>query len=543
MQGNLLEDPLITVRCRDANERAAAIRRRMTLPGVLAALMRDEVAAFPALAPWQEHPWHALLVQLAALALHRGRRRDPPESEREWAELLRALAAAEGWQGGDEPWCLVVDDWTKPAFLQPPLPAETHAELTTVFMRPDEIDVLVTAKNHDVKAARIARPSPEEWLFALVSGQTAAGYSGRSWYGIARMNGGYSSRAGFGIAPGVLPGAHVRRDVAVLLARRREHWLEAAHAMGARERPWAYRDDGHGLLWLLPWDGRSQLAVSDLDPWFIEICRRYRLVRDGAGALEARGAGSRVARIDAAAFHGNLGDPWLPVSRTSGHAITVGPLGLRYDRLAEYVWDSEYEPPLALRWHSGIDQGSVILVARVLVRGQGGTEGYYERRIPFPAQTGSLLFAPQERDRVGEIVKERLEEVEKMIRQVLRPALIRRLRPGDGATGRPSAGEEAWIRAAQTRLHHAVDGFFFGAHLWEEVDAGADPAKRARARQDWRKLLIDAAREVFMRALEEPPQTSARRYRAVAEAETVFKAGLRRHFPQLAAEGKEVADV
>ena len=86
-------------------------------------------------------------------------------------------------------------------------------------------------------------------------------------------------------------------------------------------------------------------------------------------------------------------------------------------------------------------------------------------------------------------------------------------------------------------------GFFFGAHLWEEVDAGADPAKRARARQDWRKLPIDAAREVFMRALEEPPQTSARRYRAVAEAETVFKAGLRRHFPQLAAEGKEVADV
>lgn len=33
---------------------------------------------------------------------------------------------------------------------------------------PDELDVLVTAKNHDVKMARVGTDTVEAWLFALV---------------------------------------------------------------------------------------------------------------------------------------------------------------------------------------------------------------------------------------------------------------------------------------------------------------------------------------------------------------------------------------
>lgn len=43
-----------------------------SLPEVYAALMRDDVVAFPALRPHQRHAWHAFLVQLGAMAL-RGR--------------------------------------------------------------------------------------------------------------------------------------------------------------------------------------------------------------------------------------------------------------------------------------------------------------------------------------------------------------------------------------------------------------------------------------------------------------------------------------
>jgi len=40
---------------------------RMTLPGLLAALVREEVGDFPALRPHQRHVWHAFLVQIGAL--------------------------------------------------------------------------------------------------------------------------------------------------------------------------------------------------------------------------------------------------------------------------------------------------------------------------------------------------------------------------------------------------------------------------------------------------------------------------------------------
>jgi CRISPR system Cascade subunit CasA len=54
--------------------------------------------------------------------------------------------------------------------------------------------------------------------------------------------------------------------------------------------------DGLGLVWLAPWDGKISLKPSDLDPYYIEICRRVRLVVE-AGRLQARFAGSKVPRV------------------------------------------------------------------------------------------------------------------------------------------------------------------------------------------------------------------------------------------------------
>ena len=61
---NLLVAALITT-----TNTAGSTRSRHTLPGGLAALCRGEVGDFPRLRPHQRHVWHALLVQLAALAL------------------------------------------------------------------------------------------------------------------------------------------------------------------------------------------------------------------------------------------------------------------------------------------------------------------------------------------------------------------------------------------------------------------------------------------------------------------------------------------
>ena len=88
-----------------------------SLPGVYAALMDKDnpVSTFPALRPHQRHAWHAFLVQLGAMAMHRADVATPPTTGGEWLTLLRGLTPE---FPDDEPWQLVVDDITKPAFMQ-----------------------------------------------------------------------------------------------------------------------------------------------------------------------------------------------------------------------------------------------------------------------------------------------------------------------------------------------------------------------------------------------------------------------------------------
>lgn len=521
MHHNLLSDPIIRVALRSGEETGAS------LPDVLACLARDEIARFPELAPWQGHPWHAFLVQVGGLALNRSGASEPPRAVEDWAALLRGLARAEGWTGGDEPWCLVVEDWTQPAFLQPPLPAATHDELKSAVERPDLLDILVTAKNHDIKAGRADRATPGQWLFALLSLQTTEGYSGAGLFGIARMNGGFSSRPAIGLAPGHTPGAHFRRDLAVLLAGR-DDLLWQRGPRGAAPAPWGFADGGLGLVWLRPWDGKQSLALSELDPWFIEICRRVRLQFDKALGIVARTAGSKAPRIDAKQWTGNVGDPWVPVSK-EGKALTVGGGGFHYAALSEILWGGGFVPPPMQRWHKGIDRTPVSILARVLVRGQGQTEGYHERVVPVPDQGAGWLLSDDARERLGEIARRRIQnDIPQLRNRVLYPALRRLLRPREDDEGRLPPGESGWINKHLATLDDAIDRRFFDL-IWPEAMAEDEAAEEA-AQREWRGFLVAEARLVFERALEAAPTASSRTYRAIAGAEGTFEALLHRHF-------------
>lgn len=192
---------------------------RFSLPGLLAALARDEVRSFPALRPHQRPAWHMFLVLLAALALDRAGHDMVPETEAIWRDLLLAL------MGGDpQPWALSAPD-DKPAFLQPPAPPGLNWQPVETA---DGIDMLITARNHDQKQQAAREAEPEDWVFALVSLQTMEGYGGAGHQGIARMNGGSSSRPLLGLAParpdggGPDPSSWWRRDVLRLLALRAE---------------------------------------------------------------------------------------------------------------------------------------------------------------------------------------------------------------------------------------------------------------------------------------------------------------------------------
>jgi len=158
----------------------------LSLPGLMAALARapDEVESFPALRPHQGPAWHMFLVQLAALALHRAGKLDIPEQEDDWLSLVRGLTPG---FAEDEPWCLVVDDRSKPAFLQPPVPE--GVKVAKPVSTPDALDLLITARNHDLKQKTARQAEAQDWVFALVSLQTGGGFGGRGNYGVARMKG------------------------------------------------------------------------------------------------------------------------------------------------------------------------------------------------------------------------------------------------------------------------------------------------------------------------------------------------------------------
>ena len=251
--------------------------------------------------PWRAKMWLAyppcgrinasrgtlFAVQVAAMAMITTGTTSMPENEDGWRTLLLALTP--DWPDG-EAWSLVVDEWERPALLQPAIVrAADRADYRGALATPDALDMLVTSRNHDVKAERMHGAADEDWFLALLTLQTTEGFLGSGNYGISRMNGGFASRMTFGLRPQGGMAAAWRRDVTRLLE-------------DATDRP--DRRGGLPLLWLPPWDGTVQLGFGEMDELYIDICRRIRLRRTKDGGLEALAAGSKVARVAAKALAG-----------------------------------------------------------------------------------------------------------------------------------------------------------------------------------------------------------------------------------------------
>lgn len=505
---DLLEDRFLGVTF------AGGRRESKTLPEVLHLLGGgDEIEGFTALQAHQQHAWHAFLVQLAAVALQRGGEEKPSQRPETWRELLLALTRRR-----HEAWTLVVPDLSLPGFMQPPVPEGELDAFKTTIERPDELDVLVTSKNHDVKAARSSRARPEHWAYALVSLQTMQGFSGRMNYGIARMNGGVGSRPGLGLSPGHSLGARFKRDVEALLAARDTIAAD-------REYP---RRGGIALLWLESWNGRTPLELQALDPYFIEICRRVRLAEID-GRLLARASPTDASRVEAGGVRGNTGDPWTPVHKTEGKAFTATELGFAY-RVVHRLMGDEYVQGVAQEPRPG--EQDLVLVASVLARGMGKTGGYHERRVPVPAAATRWLRAPDRRAALAERARARVQLVADVQRQVLKPAILVLLQGAPGKLNFKDERGDRWLAA-----HDAdVDAVFF-ERLWADLERPPEEGRRA-----WAKLVLDLARERLRDAMESAPVPSMRRFRAMADAERVFEGAARKRVP-IAFEPKEERDV
>lgn len=483
---------------------SAQPRAMLSLPGLLAAMARDEVRGFPALRPHQRAAWHCFLVQLGALALFRAGRTNLPVTDDDWRILLLALS------GGPEAWDLFAPD-ARPGFMQPPAPAGLK---WTPVDTPDALDLLITSRNHDLKQRVAQDCDPQDWLFALVSLQTSEGYGGAGNHGIARMNGGSSSRAMLAFAPdpqgrGVIdPSQWWRRDVLTLL-RLRSQGREIAPG----------RPGGPALLWTLPWPEGVQLDLTALDPWCIEVCRRIRLVRKD-GKIVALRATSKAARIDAKAFSGVTGDPWAPITAgESQKSLTLGEGNFTYRRLNDLLFSRHWHPSPLADPHE--DEGDGLLLAEALSRGNSKTDGLKSRVIPVPGRVLSFLF----QESTAQMANEQIEEI---------GAFDTALKFGlatfaaDGAATVPLS---AYARSnpARAAFDAQADTMFFSA-LFDRVQADAEAglAGKEQARIRFLKALLNRARLEFAAALPSIPVSAIRRPRARARAERAFDRSLRR---------------
>ncbi|MGC3988062.1 MAG: type I-E CRISPR-associated protein Cse1/CasA [Pseudorhodoferax sp.] len=373
----------------------------------------------------------------------------------------------------------------------------------------DELDMLVTSKNHDLKAARAYRAEPDDWLFALLSLQTQEGIMGRDNYGISRMNSGYGSRPGVGIAPTGAWGARWCADVQTLLAQR---------DVIADQQGFA-ADTGHALLWLLPWAGSDSLAMASLDPLYIEICRRVRLTING-DRLGARVTGSKAARVAGKERNGITGDAWTPVDAADGKALTVSGAGFEYKLMAELLTGGRFTQGAAWRLDGWPRDASLQLIAQAAVRGQGKTEGYHERRVPISPKLRSRLAGPQ-RVAVAEMARQRIAAIA-ALRKLLWNSLVILFANGDGDERNDSISDKAGRFARP--FEQGEDARFFDDLV---LEAEAEDAERHALRMQWMQGLVERAEHVLTQAFEAGPRSAMQRYKARAAALSRFHGGWR----------------
>jgi CRISPR system Cascade subunit CasA len=174
------------------------------------------------------------------------------------------------------------------------------------------------------------------------------------------------------------------------------------------------------------------------------------------------------------------------------------------------------------------DRGGVLLVARVLVRGQGKTGGLHERVLPIPERARRSVFgAKDQRDALGRLARERVDDVAKVQNKVLHVALCALLQAvaEDQKLDLKDDRTQRWKRDFDAR----IDAVFFDA-LWDDLDLAATDPNAARA--SWQGRAIAIARDVFRDALDAVPLPSVRAYRARAISERVFEGSARKNFAE-----------
>ncbi len=509
---NLLVDPVFRVQTAQSIE-------VLNLPALLQALGEDRVESLPALQRHQEDAFHIFLCYLSGAVLAREGQTNPQQSEEFWRAGIRNVTGRQN----DCAWTFTVEDLTLPAFMQAPTAKiEDFAMFKSKALTPDELDLLATARNHDVKASRVNYPQIEDWIYSLVNIQTMSGYFGRDHYGIARMNSGSGSRPRVRVEYSRRLGQNYCDDIARLINTR----------AGLLRGAWGYQSDGLVVTWIIPWDLKSSIALKELDPFFIEIARPVRISLCTSGHPVALLSTSTAPRLAAKEMKGLMGDPWIPVDLKKHAALTVGGRGFTPERLSSLIFEQDYELQAMQHPVIGKEDQSCSFHASVLVGGQGKTDGFHDVDVRIPARIAGFLFRPNPtRDLLAERSKTALGDSAKMQNRILRPALFTLLEAGPKQVNTAKREISEWVDTAIGRYSRSwFDDFF--PWLWRSLDVPSSDS----ARLEWLIALKKKARATLKEAILRYPARDGRRLRAQVNAEGIFYGCVHNVFPELTEE-------
>lgn len=502
---DLLNEQLIGVRTVSGD-------KRVNLPELLAALSDGQIDGFTGLRAHQADPWHVFLVQLAASIQARHPTETLSTDPQYWRDGLLDLA-----DGMESAWHLVVEDVAKPACFQHPWAPGDEKDYKREVTRPDELDVLVTAKNHDVKMARMAPNLAESWLYALLVLQTTSGFLGQGNYGIVRMNGGFASRPVVSWAESLNPSQRFIDDVEALRGLRRKICEQ-----------FRYRSKGVVLTWLHCWQRENhQYLTTQLEPWFIEAARPIRLRALAEGAIFALAATSKVRQIGPKTLeNGDVGDPWIPLKvadkRKGRSALTLTAEGFSPQRVTDLLFENGFELTELQKPKTG--EGAGYFIGSCLVRGQGTTGGFHRLELLVPAKARLALLSDTPRKALAELAQDLLQDA-RDIQKALSLALVVLSEGGPEQADFHRDAVKTWMGKTTNDFTRGWEVRYFPM-LWRGADETQEFGKTVR--QEWQQTLANLAQSLLNDATTRLPLPTNRTWRALMKAQSAFLRSLRK---------------
>jgi CRISPR system Cascade subunit CasA len=195
--------------------------------------------------------------------------------------------------------------------------------------------------------------------------------------------------------------------------------------------------------------------------------------------------------------------------------------------MVELMFSDGSVKPSALQTEASTDAPQGLeLVARALVRGQGKTEGYHERRVPLSKRgprrgPGQGVFT----DFRAAAARDRVRLAGEMQDRVLKPALLALFQNGPDKIDFRHKDSNQKAEGFLHQFDTLVDQSFFD-DLWQETDED-EPEARHRARTDWVVQMRRHAETVLLGAETGAAGSSRRRYRAIVRAADRLRAGAR----------------